>query len=249
MFWPTAKSRKGLLQGAMMLINTGLIMDKSRYWLSGFVMSAMMLNGCASKVTEVDQYSGYLDRYDVLQPSVSATGASTLRWVSPTFSPAAFDTVDFDGLELFPAPTATDRINMNTFMQLQQTANQTVVTALSKRYKVSNTLQPLPPNARPLVMRAAITGVNASNEGMKWYEIIPVAAVVGGVSAVTGHRDQDTELYVEAVLLDPATNEPVARVVRKVFGNKLENASTQIKAEDFAQAINGLGADLSAFIR
>jgi uncharacterized lipoprotein YmbA len=224
-------------------------MDKSRYWLSGFVMSAMMLNGCASKVTEVDQYSGYLDRYDVLQPSVSATGASTLRWVSPAFTPAAFDTVDFDGLELFPAPTATDRINMNTFTQLQQTANQAVVTALSKRYKVSNTLQPLPANARPLVMRAAITGVNASNEGMKWYEIIPVAAVVGGVSAVTGHRDQDTELYVEAVLLDPATNEPVARVVRKVFGNKLDNASTQIKAEDFTQAINGLGADLSAFIR
>ncbi|MNC65844.1 hypothetical protein D3C75_1161750 [compost metagenome] len=83
---------------------------------------------------------------------------------------------------------------------------------------------------------------------MKWYEIIPVAAVVGGVSAATGHRDQDTELYVEAVLLDPATNEPVARVVRKVFGNKLENASTPIKAEDFTQAINGLGADLSAFV-
>ena len=80
-------------------------------------------------------------------------------------------------------------------------------------------MQPLPPNARPLVTRAAITGVNASNEGMKWYEIIPVAAVVGGVGAVTGHRDQDTELYVEAVLLDPTTNEPVARVVRKVFGN------------------------------
>ena len=137
---------------------------------------------------------------------------------------------------------------MQAFTQLQQTTNQAVVSALSKRYRVSNTLQPLPPNARPLVMRAAITGVNASNEGMKWYEIIPVAAVVGGVGAVTGHRDQDTELYVEAVLLDPTTNEPVARVVRKVFGNKLENASTQIKAEDFTQAINGLGADLSAFV-
>ncbi len=61
-------------------------------------------------------------------------------------------------------------------------------------------------------MKAAITGVSASNEGMKWYEVIPVAAIVGGVSAVTGHRDQSTELYVEAVLLDPATNEPVPKV-------------------------------------
>lgn len=224
-------------------------MDKSRYWLSGVVLNAMLLGGCASNVTKVDQYSGYLDRYDVLQPSVSASGAPTLRWVSPTFNPAAFDTVDFDGLELFPAPRATDRVNMQTFVQLQQAANQAVVKALSKRYRVSNTLQPLPPNAHPLVMKAAITGVNASNEGMKWYEIIPVAAVVGGVSAVTGHRDQNTELYVEAVLLDPATNEPVARAVRKVFGKKLENDSAQIKTEDFTQAINELGADLSAFIR
>ncbi|MHC8412560.1 DUF3313 domain-containing protein [Pseudomonas sp. Hz4] len=224
-------------------------MDKSRYWLPVAVLSAIMLSGCVSKVTKVDQYSGYLDRYDVLQSSISATGAPTLRWISPDFNPAAFDTVDFDGLELFPAPTATDRVNMQTFVQLQQAANKAIVTALSKRYRVSNTLLPLPPNAHPLVMKAAITGVSASNEGMKWYEVIPVAAVVGGVGAITGHRDQNTELYIEAALLDPASNEPVARVVRKVFGKKLENSSTQITTEDFTQAINGLGTDLSAFIR
>ncbi len=75
--------------------------------------------------------SGYLDRYDVLQPATSATGEPTLRWISPSFSPAAFDTVDFDGLELFPAPRATDRVNMQTFLKLQQAANNAVISALS----------------------------------------------------------------------------------------------------------------------
>ena len=53
--------------------------------------------------------------------------------------------------------------------------------------------------SKTLILRAAITGVNAENEGMKWYEVVPVAAVVGGVTAITGHRDQDTTLFILAV--------------------------------------------------
>lgn len=85
------------------------------------------------------------------------------------------NTIDFNGLELFPALMATDRVNLLTLMQRPQAANQAVVTALSKRNRVSNILQPLPSNTHPLVMRATITGV----------------------SAATGCRDQNTEVRVE----------------------------------------------------
>lgn len=222
----------------------------TRYlWVARLAIGTVLLSGCVSKVTEKEQFSGYLDRYDVLQPAVSATGAATLRWVSPRFNPSAYDTVVFDGLALYPAPKATDRINLQTLEQLQNNANQSAMNALSKRYRVVDSHQPIPATQHALIMRAAITGVSASNEGMKWYEVIPVAAVVGSVSAATGHRDQNTELYVEAILIDAQTNEPVARVVRKVFGKQVNNASTPIAASDFTQAINGLATDLSAFIR
>jgi hypothetical protein len=84
---------------------------------------------------------------------------------------------------------------------------------------------------------------------MKWYEVVPIAAVVGGVSAATGHRDQDTELFIEAELVDARTNQTVARVVRKPFGKTLENSSQKITTNDFKAAIAKLNSDLQAFIR
>ncbi|MBD8472904.1 DUF3313 domain-containing protein [Pseudomonas sp. CFBP 8770] len=224
-------------------------MNRSHQWMSGLALSTLLLVGCVSKVTEKEQYSGYLDRYDVLKPAVSASGAPTLRWVSSTFNPSAYDTAIFDELVLYPAPKATDRVNVQTLEQLRSTASQGAMSALSKRYRVVDSSRQVPAGGRALILRAAITGVSASNEGMKWYEVIPVAAVVGTVSAASGHRDQNSELYLEAALLDAQTNEPLARVVRKVFGKQLNNASTQITASDFDQAIKDLTNDLGAFIK
>ncbi|EPJ86106.1 hypothetical protein CFII68_14086 [Pseudomonas sp. CFII68] len=96
------------------------------------------------------------------------------------------NTIDFNGLELFPALMATDRVNLLTLMQRPQAANQAVVTALSKQNRVSNILQPLPSNTHPLVMRAAITGV----------------------SAVTGCREQNTEVrpeYAHSLVVSKST--------------------------------------------
>ncbi|MNZ91853.1 hypothetical protein D3C78_1108520 [compost metagenome] len=98
-------------------------------------------------------------------------------------------------------------------------------------------------------MRAAITGVNAENEGMKWYEVVPIAAVVGATQAATGHRDQDTTLFIEAEFIDAKSNQTVAKVVRKVFGTTLENESQKITAKDFKAAIDKLGTDFQAFLK
>ena len=100
-----------------------------------------------------------------------------------------------------------------------------------------------------LILRAAITGVSASNEGMKWYEVVPVAAVVGTVSAATGVRDQNTELYIEADLIDAATGLPVGKVVRKVFGKTLENDSQAISANDFKAAIKDVTNDMQKLMK
>jgi hypothetical protein len=97
-------------------------------------------------------------------------------------------------------------------------------------------------------MRAAITGVSASPEGMHWYEVVPIAAVVGGVSAVTGIRDENTELFIEAEFIDAKNNQSVGRVVRKVFGTTLENDKQKITAQDFKTAIDKMGSDFQAFI-
>lgn len=74
------------------------------------------------------------------------------------------------------------------------------------------------------------------------------AAVVGATQAATGHRDQDTNLYIEAEFIDAKTNQTMAKVVRKVFGSQLENESQQITIKDFKAAIDKLNTDLWTFI-
>ena len=211
-------------------------------------LSCLLLSGCVSRTTDKGQYSGYLDRYDVLKSTLSPSGAPTLRWVSPAFRSKNYDTVIFDPLILYPAPKATDRVDMQTFERLRRTADTRVYEVLSKRYRVLGSQDPIPFASRLLVLHTAITGVSASNEEMRWYEVIPVAAAIGGVNVATGQRNQNSELYVEALLVN-AANEPMFRVARKVFGKTLDNNKTPITADDFTGAIEELVADMNEYLK
>jgi hypothetical protein len=224
-------------------------MNLSRKLLVGAVMAGLLLGGCTSKVTEKAQYSGFLSNYNNLQQVTTTSGETAMRWVSPSWNPDAYNTVAFNKLELYPAPQPNERVNQQTLDEIQNYMSSKAKTILGQKYRVVTSQNSAPKGSKILIMRAAITGVNAENEGMKWYEVIPVAAVVGGVSAATGHRDQDTTLFIEAEFIDASNNQTVAKVVRKVFGSTLENASQKITANDFKSAINKLTSDLQAFIR
>ncbi|RJG10554.1 DUF3313 domain-containing protein [Pseudomonas cavernicola] len=224
-------------------------MSMSRKLLVGVVLSSLLLGGCVSKVTEKEQYSGFLPSYDGLQEVTTVSGQKAMRWVAPGFTPGAYSTVVFNQLELYPAPKPNERVNLQTLQDLQAFTSASAKSVLAQKYQVVPTLQAAPAGSRTLIMHAAITGVTASNEGMKWYEVVPVAAVVGAASAASGHRDQNTELYIEADFIDAASGLPVAKVVRKVFGKTLENESQEITADDFKAAINGLTGDMQAFLK
>jgi ribosomal protein L7/L12 len=109
-------------------------------------------------------------------------------------------------------------------------------------------VQQAPADSRTLILQAAITHVSANNEGMHWYEAVPIAAVVGATQAATGHRDQTAELYLEMDLIDAKTGLPVVKVVRKVFGETLKNASQPVGANDFKVALKTVTTDMQALL-
>jgi hypothetical protein len=224
-------------------------MSLSRKMLIGAALASLLLGACTSKVTERAQYSGFLPNYNNLQEVTTTSGEKAMRWVSPSWNPNAYDTVVFNRLELYPAPRPDERVNRQTLEDIQNYMTSKTQGILGQKYRVVKNLQSAPRGAKTLILRAAITGVSAENEGMKWYEVVPVAAVVGGVSAATGHRDQDTTLFIEAELIDASNQQTVAKVVRKVFGTQLSNASQKITAKDFKVAIDKVGSDMQAFIR
>lgn len=224
-------------------------MNMPRKLFVGVALSSLLLAGCVSKVTEQSQYSGFLPDYNGLQEVTTPSGEKAMRWIAPGFAPSAYNTVVFKQLELYPAPKPNERVNMQTLQSLQGYTTTSVKNTLAQKYTVVPSLSAAPAGARTLIMHAAITGVSASNEGMKWYEVVPVAAVVAGVSAATGHRDQNTELYIEADFVDAASGLPVVKVVRKVFGKTLENDSQAITADDFKAAIKGVTDDMSLLMK
>jgi hypothetical protein len=223
-------------------------MNLSRKLLVGVALTGLLLGGCTSKVTDKAQYSGYLSNYDNLQEVTTPSGGTAMRWVSPSWNPEAYNTVAFNRLEMYPAPKPNERVNQQTLNDIQNYMTNKAKTTLGQKYRVVNSASAAPAGSKTLIMRSAITGVSASNEGMKWYEVVPIAAVVGATQAATGHRDQDTELFIEAEFIDAKTNQTVAKVVRKVFGEQLSNESQKITAKDFKAAIDKLGTDFQAFI-
>jgi len=224
-------------------------MNLSRKLFIGAALASLLVGGCTSKVTEREQYSGFLSNYNNLQQVTTTSGETAMRWVSPSWNPNAYNTVAFNKLELYPAPQPNERVNRQTLEELQSYMTSKTKSVLGQKYKVVSSAKSAPPGSKTLIMRAAITGVNAENEGMKWYEVVPVAAVVGGVSAASGHRDQETTLFIEAEFIDASNNQTVAKVVRKVFGSTLSNTSQKITTKDFKVAIDKLSTDLQAFIK
>jgi hypothetical protein len=224
-------------------------MNQPRNLLVGAVLASLLLGGCTSKVTEKEQYSGFLSNYNNLQEVETPSGGTAMRWVSPSWNPNAYDTVAFNKLELYPAPKPDERVNQQTLNDIQNYMTTKAKATLGQKYRVVTNTTSAPAGSRTLLMRAAVTGVNAENEGMKWYEVVPIAAVVGSVSAISGHRDQDSTLFIEAEFIDAKSNQTVAKVVRKVFGTTLENESQKITAQDFKAAIDKLGTDFQAFIK
>ncbi|SDI48388.1 DUF3313 domain-containing protein [Pseudomonas panipatensis] len=216
--------------------------------LFSVVLSSVLLGACVSNVTEKEQYSGFLPNYSGLKEETSPSGHPVMRWVDPSFKPRTYSTVVFDKLQMYPAPKPNERVNKQTLQDLQTYASDYTRETIALRYKLVPDLRSVPSGQRAMLMKAAITGVSASNEGMKWYEVIPVAAVVGATSAATGHRDQNTELYIEASISDAETGKPLVYVVRKVFGQTLENDKQAITANDFKAAIKELNSDLSIML-
>ncbi len=218
-------------------------MGMSNKWIAGIALSCVFQVGCVSKVAQQEQYSGFLGNYQGLEEQTTPSEQKVLRWVSPGFDPRAYSQ-----MELYPSPQPTARVSLKTLQDLQLMASNSVKTAVARRYAIVPYPQLAPTNSRSLILQAAITHVSANNEGMHWYEVVPIGAIVGATQAATGHRDQTAEMYIEANLIDAKTGLPVAKIVRKVFGETIKNAKQPIVANDFKVALKGMSDDMQALL-
>lgn len=212
---------------------------KLRLLISTLGVASIAMAGCASKVTQPDEYSGFLSDYSQLKEAKSPSGAEVMRWVDPKLDLSRYTAVYIEPTQFYPKPQATAKIPDSTLTGINACYSQALRRELEKSLPLANG-----PGPGVMVVRAAITAVSSKTEGLKPYEFIPVALVAAAVSTGTGIRDQETTLGTEAQFLDGSSGKVLAQVVRKGTGKPLANDSQVMKADDVKGVIDGWASDL-----
>ncbi|WP_434603407.1 DUF3313 domain-containing protein [Pseudomonas sp. R1-7] len=203
-------------------------------------IASLALMGCSSKVTQPDEYSGFLGDYSRLKEEKSPSGAAVMRWVDPKIDLSKYTSVYIEPTQLYPKPQPTVKIPAGTLSGITSYYDQALKREASKTLPLATS-----PGPGTLVMRAAITAVSSKTEGLKPYEVIPIALVAAAVSTASGIRDQETTLGTEAVFIDGESHAVVAQVVRKGTGKPLSNDSQVMKPDDVKGVIDGWASDLN----
>ena len=204
--------------------------------------ATLLLVGCARQTPTPSQYSGFLSDYSQLQPAQSASGAPVMRWVSPDFKPENYRSVLVERPLFYPAPTPDAQVSQQTLDEIALYLQQAMRLELAGRLRIVEH-----PDTDTLVLRSAITAVNLSPEGLKVYEVVPVALLAAAASTAAGTRDLNTEIYVELEVIEARNSQPMARVVRKGHGLQLENDSTQLRLKDIKPALDVWAKDARSF--
>jgi len=207
--------------------------------ISTLCVASIAMAGCASKVTQPDEYSGFLSDYSQLKEAKSPSGVEVMRWVDPQLDLSRYTAVYIEPTQFYPKPQATTKIPESTLNGINTYFNQALKRELGKSLPLANG-----PGPGVMVVRAAITAVSSKTEGLKPYEFVPVALVAAAVSTGTGIRDQETTLGTEAQFLDGANGKVLAQVVRKGTGKPLSNDSQVMKADDVKGVIDDWASDL-----
>jgi len=212
---------------------------KPRLMVSALCIASIGMAGCASNVTQPDEYSGFLSDYSRLKEAKSPSGVEVMRWVDPKLDLSRYNAVYIEPTQFYPKPQATTRIPDSTLRGINDYYNQALKRELARSLPLANG-----PGPGVMVVRAAITAVSSKTQSLKPYEYVPVAFLAAAVSTGTGIRDQETTLGTEAQFLDGANGKVVAEVVRKGTGKPLSNDSQVMKADDVKSVIDGWASDL-----
>jgi hypothetical protein len=162
-----------------------------------------------------------------------------MRWVDPQIDPDKYTHIYIEPTQLYPKPKPTVKIPQATLSGITAYYDQALRREAGKSLPLATA-----PGPGVLVMRAAITAVGSKTEGLKPYEVVPIALVAAAVSTASGIRDQETTLGTEAVFLDGGNNAVIAQVVRKGTGRPLSNDSQVMKPDDVKGVIDGWAVDL-----
>jgi len=185
--------------------------------LLAVAVAAALAAGCAGNVPTKEDYSGYLGNYQDLKEVKGPNGEKFLRYTNPMFTPANYSAVMIDKVEFYPKPEPTEQLNQETIDQIGSYLTDTLRQKIGEKVKVEDR-----PDPGVVKLNVAITGVAGEKEGLKPYQIIPVAFVITMASRGVSGTPEEAKLVVEARATDSITGTTLLKVVRVGTGEGLE---------------------------
>ncbi len=165
-------------------------------------------------------YSGFLKDYSKLKKTVDSQGNALLRWVDPVFKAQHLQQHKFlvRDVEFFPEAKPTKQVSSLVLEEIRHY----IESNLRERLGVHDLLADAPGEG-VFELRLAITAVNVKAQGLRPWELIPVALIRAGIQSVSGRRNQHVRLLIESELVNSQTNQVVLQSVREGKGLSLDN--------------------------
>jgi hypothetical protein len=180
------------------------------------VLGTLLGTGAPTGAVAQEQDSGFLRDYSRLEESTDSTGRVTRKWESPRFTPDNYHALLLDPVVFYPEPRPTDQVGAGTLQQILAYTNELAKRTLSERFDVVDQAGP-----GVLRIRGAFTSVAAEAEGLKPYQLIPIALVATlAKRAATGGAPQQPTIVVEIEVTDSMSGELLAPRVRFSTGEQ-----------------------------
>ncbi len=111
---------------------------KLRLMVSTLCVASLGMAGCASKVVQPNEYSGFLSNYSQLKEARSPSGAEVMRWVDPELNLSRYTAVYIEPTQFYPKPQATSRIPESTLRGINDYYNQALKRELAQSLPVAS---------------------------------------------------------------------------------------------------------------
>lgn len=184
--------------------------------------------------------SGFLDTaiYASMQEVKSPSGQKARRWIAPGVKLGQYDAVMLDKTVFYPAPQTTDQLSMVTLNQIGAYLDEAMRRELNGVVTLVDQ-----PGPKTLRFHPAITAAAAVSEGLKAYQLIPVALIV-----TRGQTKKKAALAVEYEVFDTETGQVVAAGMREGEGAELKTMKDTLTLDQMKPVIDTWAKDMRAFM-
>ncbi len=190
------------------------------------------------------QFSGWLVDYTDMKEHRTATGGTSLLWVSPELKKGKYTAIIIDPVGLYPRPPLLARVSKGRMLEALVYIRTRATNQLGSTLKIVDK-----PGPNVLRLDAAITGVKTTAEKDKLNNAknTPVAMIFADLSPVAAQQELEHVVFLEARLRDSQTNKTLVKSVRAGTGNPV--GKDKITVEQMKPVLDSWVQDADTFVR